>query len=55
VAQLGTTSLVIGLVSSFAVALLSIRVFLRILAVASLEIFGWYRVIVGLLVLWLML
>lgn len=47
-ADLSFVSLFIGLVFSFATALIVIRVFLKFLMSHSLEIFGWYRILVGL-------
>lgn len=44
-------ALLIGSVVSFVVALLVIRGFLRFLQTHSLTIFGWYRVVLGLLLL----
>lgn len=43
-----------GLVSSFVVALAVLRVFLEFLRSYSLEVFGWYRILLGILV-WLVL
>ncbi|WP_437980668.1 undecaprenyl-diphosphate phosphatase [Sorangium sp. So ce117] len=49
----GIVALVVGLAVSFAVALLVIAVFLRYLKRYGLAPFGWYRVALGALVLWL--
>jgi undecaprenyl-diphosphatase len=51
----GIVALVVGLAVSFAVALLVIAVFLRYLKRYGLAPFGWYRVALGALVLWLWL
>ncbi|WP_437586693.1 undecaprenyl-diphosphate phosphatase [Sorangium sp. So ce1000] len=49
----GVAALVVGLAVSFAVALLVIAVFLRYLKRYGLAPFGWYRVALGAVVLWL--
>lgn len=49
----GIVALMVGLAVSFAVALLVIAVFLRYLKRYGLAPFGWYRVALGALVLWL--
>jgi undecaprenyl-diphosphatase len=46
--------LVVGTVVSFVVSLVVIRVFLNFLKKHSLEVFGWYRIVVGAL-LWIFL
>lgn len=51
----GVTALAVGLAVSFAVALLVIAVFLRYLKRYGLAPFGWYRIALGALVLWLWL
>ncbi|WP_437619524.1 undecaprenyl-diphosphate phosphatase [Sorangium sp. So ce1151] len=51
----GATALAVGLAVSFAVALLVIAVFLRYLKRYGLAPFGWYRIALGALVLWLWL
>ena len=43
---------VIGLVVSFFVAWAVIATFLRYLRTRGLEPFGWYRIVVGVVVLW---
>ncbi len=52
--EIGGVSLAIGLGVSFVVAWAVIAGFLRYLARRGLEPFGWYRVVVGALVLWLL-
>jgi undecaprenyl-diphosphatase len=52
VANVGVTSLVIGLLVSFFVAWAVIATFLKYLRTRGLEPFGWYRVVVGAVVLW---
>jgi len=49
----GGTQLAIGLVVSFLVAWLVIAAFIRYLRHRGLEVFGYYRIIVAALVLWL--
>jgi undecaprenyl-diphosphatase len=49
----GVTPLLIGLVVSFLVAWAVIAVFLRYLERRGLEPFGYYRMALGLLVIWL--
>ncbi|WP_437303697.1 undecaprenyl-diphosphate phosphatase [Sorangium sp. So ce388] len=51
----GATALAVGLAVSFAVALLVIAVFLRYLKRYGLAPFGWYRIALGAIVLWLWL
>jgi undecaprenyl-diphosphatase len=46
----GPGPIIVGLVSSFAVSLVVIRVFLEFLRSYSLEAFGWYRIAAGLLI-----
>jgi len=45
--------LIVGMLSSYIVALLVIRGFLAFLSRRSLEIFGWYRIVVGLVLFYL--
>lgn len=45
--DLDLTTLAIGLFFSFVTALVVIRAFLKFLTSHSLEIFGWYRIVVG--------
>jgi undecaprenyl-diphosphatase len=52
--SVGTLNLVIGLVVSFVVAWAVIAAFLKYLQRRGLEPFGYYRVVVGALVFWLM-
>jgi undecaprenyl-diphosphatase len=52
VSHVGATSLVVGMVVSFLVAWAVIATFLRYLRARGLEPFGWYRVVLGLMVLW---
>ena len=49
---IGVTSLLIGLVVSFLVAWAVIAVFIRYLQRRGLEPFGYYRIVLGALVLW---
>jgi undecaprenyl-diphosphatase len=51
-AHVGGTSLLVGLVVSFLVAWAVIGTFLRFLRARGLEAFGWYRVVLGVLVVW---
>jgi undecaprenyl-diphosphatase len=51
--SVGAVSLAIGMVVSFFVAWAVIAGFLRYLKARGLEPFGWYRVLLGLLVLWI--
>lgn len=53
-AGVGATSLAIGLVTSFLVAWAVIAVFIRYLKARGLEPFGYYRILLGVLVFWLM-
>jgi undecaprenyl-diphosphatase len=53
VANVGMTSLAVGMVVSFFVAWAVIASFLKYLRSRGLEPFGWYRVVLGLLVLWI--
>jgi undecaprenyl-diphosphatase len=50
----GGSQLLVGLVVSFIVAWLVIAAFIRYLRHRGLEAFGYYRIIVGVLVLWLL-
>ena len=43
----------VGLIFSFVTALIVIRAFLKFLTSHSLEVFGWYRILIGLLFLFL--
>jgi undecaprenyl-diphosphatase len=52
VANVGLVSLAVGMVISFLVAWAVIAGFLRYLKDRGLEPFGWYRVVLGVLVLW---
>jgi undecaprenyl-diphosphatase len=54
VANVGLLSLAVGMVVSFLVAWAVIAGFLRYLRDRGLEPFGWYRVVLGLLVLWIL-
>ena len=54
VSNVGLVSLAVGMVVSFGVAWAVIAGFLRYLRARGLEPFGWYRVVLGLLVLWVM-
>jgi undecaprenyl-diphosphatase len=54
VANVGVVSLGVGLVVSFVVAWAVIATFLKYLKSRGLEPFGWYRVVLGLLVLWIL-
>jgi undecaprenyl-diphosphatase len=54
VSHVGATSLAVGLVVSFFVAWAVIASFLRYLRARGLEPFGWYRVVLGLMVLWVL-
>jgi undecaprenyl-diphosphatase len=51
-ANVGVTSLVLGLLVSFLVAWAVIATFIKYLRTRGLEPFGWYRVVVGAVVLW---
>lgn len=51
--NIGLGSLAVGMVVSFFVAWAVIATFLRYLKARGLEPFGWYRVALGLLVLWI--
>jgi undecaprenyl-diphosphatase len=53
-AGVGAASLVIGLVTSFVVAWAVIAVFIRYLKQRGLEPFGYYRIVLGVLVFWLL-
>ncbi len=46
----GWNAMAMGLVTSFVVSLVVIRAFLGFLRSYSLEVFGWYRVLAGLLI-----
>jgi undecaprenyl-diphosphatase len=50
----GMVSLAVGMVVSFFVAWAVIAAFLKYLRSRGLEPFGWYRVVLGLLVLWIL-
>jgi undecaprenyl-diphosphatase len=52
--HVGGASLALGLVVSFAVAWGVIATFLRYLRTRGLEPFGWYRVLLGAVVLWVL-
>jgi undecaprenyl-diphosphatase len=52
--SVGVPSLVIGLIVSFLVAWAVIATFLAYLKKHGLEPFGWYRIVIGALVLWLL-
>jgi undecaprenyl-diphosphatase len=52
--QVGSTAMVIGLSASFVVGWAVIAGFLRYLRTRGLEPFGWYRIGLGALVLWLL-
>ncbi|MBS1983623.1 MAG: undecaprenyl-diphosphate phosphatase [Bdellovibrionales bacterium] len=47
---IGPAQLVVGLLASFIVALVVVRFFLEFLRSYSLEVFGWYRILAGVLV-----
>jgi undecaprenyl-diphosphatase len=51
-AHVGGASLLVGLVVSFLVAWAVIGTFLKFLRARGLEAFGWYRVVLGALVVW---
>jgi undecaprenyl-diphosphatase len=51
----GRVSVLLGLVASLVVALLAIAGFLRYLKRRGLEPFGYYRIVLGLVVLWMVL
>jgi undecaprenyl-diphosphatase len=51
-AHVGGVSIAIGLVVSFAVAWAVIASFLKYLRTRGLEAFGWYRIVLGMVVLW---
>lgn len=53
-AHVGASSLMVGMVVSFFVAWAVIASFLRYLRTRGLEAFGWYRVVLGLVVLWVL-
>ncbi|MFN7119687.1 MAG: undecaprenyl-diphosphate phosphatase, partial [Saprospiraceae bacterium] len=46
-----TQALIVGNVVAFIVAMLAIRFFINYLSKHGLRIFGWYRIIVGLIIL----
>jgi undecaprenyl-diphosphatase len=52
--QVGSTAMAVGLISSFVVGWAVVAAFLTYLRTRGLEAFGWYRIAVGALVLWLM-
>ena len=54
VAGVGVPSLVAGFVVSYLVAWAVIATFLKYLRSRGLEPFGWYRIVAGLIVLWVM-
>lgn len=51
-AHVGGVSLLVGMVVSFLVAWAVIATFLKYLRTRGLEPFGWYRIVVGIVVLW---
>jgi undecaprenyl-diphosphatase len=51
-ANVGGASLLVGLVVSFLVAWAVIGTFLKFLRARGLEAFGWYRVVLGAVVVW---
>jgi undecaprenyl-diphosphatase len=53
--DVGATAIAAGLVVSFAVAWAVIATFLRYLQRRGLEPFGWYRIVVGIVVLWIVM
>ena len=53
-ANVGAASIAVGLVVSFVVAWIVIGTFLRYLRTRGLEPFGWYRIVLGALVLWVL-
>jgi undecaprenyl-diphosphatase len=53
-AHVGAGSMAVGLVVSFAVAWIVIGTFLRYLRTRGLEPFGWYRIVLGGIVLWVL-
>jgi undecaprenyl-diphosphatase len=55
VSNVGLASLAIGMVVSFLVAWAVIAAFLRYLRDRGLEPFGWYRVLLGIVVLWVLM
>jgi undecaprenyl-diphosphatase len=54
VSHVGASSLLVGMVVSFFVAWAVIASFLKYLRARGLEPFGWYRVVLGVLVLWVL-
>jgi undecaprenyl-diphosphatase len=52
--HVGAASMAVGLVVSFVVAWAVIASFLRYLRTRGLEPFGWYRVVLGAVVLWVL-
>lgn len=50
--NVGGTSLAIGLLVSFVIAWAVIATFLKYLRTRGLEPFGWYRIVLGIIVLW---
>jgi undecaprenyl-diphosphatase len=54
VASVGIPSLVVGFVVSYFVAWAVIATFLRYLRARGLEPFGWYRIVAGVVVLWVL-
>jgi undecaprenyl-diphosphatase len=53
-AHVGAGSIAVGLVVSFVVAWIVIGTFLRYLRTRGLEPFGWYRIVLGGIVLWVL-
>ena len=52
--QVGSTAMAVGLLASFVVGWAVVAGFLRYLRTRGLEPFGWYRIGLGALVLWLL-
>jgi undecaprenyl-diphosphatase len=52
--QVGSVSMAVGLLASFVVGWAVVAGFLRYLRTRGLEPFGWYRIALGALVLWLL-
>jgi undecaprenyl-diphosphatase len=53
-AQVGSVNLMVGLMVSFLVAWAVIASFLRYLRARGLEPFGWYRIVLGLVAIWIL-
>lgn len=53
-AQIGGSALMVGLVTSFVSAALVIAGFLSFLKKHGFEVFGWYRIVLGLIILWIL-